>query len=92
MQIVVSKKALASIDEIEGYYFGIRPALGLEFKQSVAKAFKNLQVFYKYATRYDQVRVYKLPKFPYLIHFVAHEETGVLEIEQVLHQRRRSKL
>ena len=92
MRIIVSTNALISIAEIEAFYFEIRPSLAKDFKKELSLAFKSLKIFYKYPIRYDNVGVYKVRRFPYLIHFTAIEEKGVLEIDQVLHERRQSRL
>jgi plasmid stabilization system protein ParE len=63
MRIVVSKKALISIEEIEAFYYEIRPSLAKHFKKELSTAFKSLKIFCKYPIRYDAVRVYKVHRF-----------------------------
>lgn len=85
---IASGAAREAVEAID-YYGDIEVKLGTRLRaelKSALKAIKSNPVAFQ--IRYDSVRLYHLPVFPYSIHFEVFEDEKLVHILAILHQHR----
>lgn len=90
-KIIILDDAKLDVIESVKWYDNISPKLSKRFLNSFKSSVNKInQNPYLYQTRYDNVRLFFLKTFPYLIHFSV--DKNLIIIKAVLHTSRNSEI
>jgi plasmid stabilization system protein ParE len=90
-KIIILDEAKNDFKEIITWYKKINPLLSKKFANSFNNSLKKINKNpYEYQIRYDNVRVFLLKTFPYLVHFSIENQN--IFIKAVLHTSRDNKI
>lgn len=92
MKVVLSKAAERDIQEAVEYYENARQGLGFEFLEQIDDTLDRLSQFHAFSVRYDDVRIIRMRRFPYVLHYVVQEASTVIEVDMIRHMHQDSDL
>ena len=92
-KIIIDADALQDIQDAPDWYNEQSAGLGSRFQKQVKSQINSLKnAVGSYSIRYADVHCMLIKKFPFLVHFVVHEEKKLVEIFAVIHTSRNPKI
>jgi hypothetical protein len=83
-KVFYSPDAQIHIVETVEYYDNARKGIGTKFYKAIKKATSNLRISPIYPIRYDNIRCFPIPNFPYMLHFEINEQNNTVYIYAVI--------
>lgn len=81
MLLILSDEAVLDIEEAFLWYIEINPGIADQFENQLLTELEHIQAFSEnFQTRYKNVKVRFLSKFPYGVHYITRETDIVLVV------------
>ncbi len=90
-KIRIEPETFQDIQDGIDWYNNKQKGLGRKFLTEVKSSFSKLKVNPFFQIRYDNVRCYPMPKFPFMIHFTIDESAKFVLIKAIFNTSRYPK-
>lgn len=82
--ITFEKSYISDLQNAIDFYKDINMSLAKKFNASVDKAIDSIIKTPMFRIRYDEIRCYKVRKFPYLLHFSVDEKERLIKVYGII--------
>ena len=89
--IVFERGYISDLQNSIDFYKEINVALAKKFNSAVNKAIDSIIKAPLFRIRYDNIRCYKVRKFPYLVHYSVDEKDRLIKIYGIICTHRNPK-